>query len=54
MRNIPKLPGRVSQLKTAAIERLPKLISEKVGDALPGVAANLQVGPTFSEIYFGK
>jgi len=33
---------------------LPKVISEKVGDALPGVAANRQVCPTFSEITFGN
>jgi hypothetical protein len=32
---------------------MPKMISEKVGDALPGVAANRQVCPTFSEIIFG-
>jgi len=34
--------------------RLPKVISEKVGDALPGAAANRQVCPTFSEITFGN
>jgi len=33
---------------------LPKVISEKVGDALLGVAANRQVCPTFSEITFGN
>jgi len=39
---------------TAFLYRLPKVISEKVGDALLGVAANRQVCPTFSEITFGN
>jgi hypothetical protein len=29
-------------------------MSEKVGDALPGIAANRQVCPTFSDILFAN
>jgi hypothetical protein len=36
------------------LDWLPKVVSEKVGDALPGVAANPQVCPTISEITFGN
>jgi len=36
------------------MERLPKVISEMVGGALPGAAANRQVCPTISEMTFGN
>ena len=36
------------------LEQLPKVISEMVGGALPGAAANRQVCPTISEMTFGN
>ena len=33
---------------------MPKVISEMVGGALPGAAANRQVCPTISEMTFGN
>jgi hypothetical protein len=34
--------------------RLPKVISEKVGEVLPDLAANWQACPTFSEMTVGN
>ena len=48
--HLPALQG----IRGSKLDQLPRVISERMGAALPGVAANRQVCPTISEMTFGN